>query len=131
MDIKFIPCPFCGETENIHLRSFPSDDKFLTKVIFARVECGRCGGQTGNIHADTIEEANEQAILLWNDRWKSNGIEKVMERVKAAEFPEDLQLEIENNLKMGEQIRMMAQKIGDDIKEMSKNKNCDEDDVID
>jgi Lar family restriction alleviation protein len=65
---KFLPCPFCGRTEDLSVEEDISEDN--DKHAYAcHVSCGCCGARGRNNYPIGWVESDGQAIEAWNDRY--------------------------------------------------------------
>jgi len=67
------PCPFCGEKEDIALRTRTDDSSILWGHVYSFVECLPCDAKTGRMYEvdskrDGFKNSKEQAIFHWNMR---------------------------------------------------------------
>ena len=71
--MKFKPCPFCGEKEDITLRTRIDNSSPNVGFQYSFVECLPCDARTGRMYEvdakrDGFENAKEQAAFYWNMR---------------------------------------------------------------
>jgi len=63
----FLPCPFCGEVDNIDITIISTEDKYGQPVAYSCSDCGSVGPWVYSDAKDTDKQKRD-ALVAWNDR---------------------------------------------------------------
>ena len=65
-EFKLKPCPFCGEKDKLRIghNSWVSPNECYSGYVY----CDKCSASISVIRRNTLEEAEADAVKIWNTR---------------------------------------------------------------